>query len=243
MEAISSASSRLPRRNGVMLPAAIRWANASARALLPTPGSPNRQGLFFWRRHKISIIRSSSASRQSTGSNRPSCARRVRSRPYFSLGLPPREAAIRGWAGSTIWPESWRHSRAAWGTSMPRAASQTLAVQEVSSSMAQSRCSFPARAVLAAWAPSTANSMALRLSAASGRRCQKGAGCPPRTGTQPRRAVSVTRLRRRKSAAGPRAVRSIASSRCPVSASAQPCRPASRTAARRVQAAAPENPL
>ena len=213
MEAISSASTRLLRSDGVICPEAMRWASASARALLPTPGSPSRQGLFFWRRQRISIIRASSASRHSTGSSRPSWASLVRSRPYFSLGLPPRVAAIRGCAGSTICPESWRHSRAAWGTSMPRDASQTLAVQDVSSSMAQSRCSFSARAALAAWAPSTANSIAFRVSGA--RSClPRYRGVPQLLAcTQPRSADSVIRLRRRKSAAGPWAVCSMASSK------------------------------
>ena len=48
---------------------AMRWARPSANAVFPTPGSPTRQGLFFWRRHKISTMRSSSASRQNTGSS------------------------------------------------------------------------------------------------------------------------------------------------------------------------------
>ena len=49
-----------------------------------------RQGLFFWRRHRISTMRSSSASRQNTGSSSPSSARRVRSRQYLSLARPAR---------------------------------------------------------------------------------------------------------------------------------------------------------
>ena len=54
---MSNANNRLPRSAGVICPLAMRWASASARALLPTPGSPSRQGLFFWRRQRISIIR------------------------------------------------------------------------------------------------------------------------------------------------------------------------------------------
>ena len=222
----------------------MRWASASASALLPTPGSPSRQGLFFCRRHNISIIRSSSASRQSTGSSWPSCARRVRSRPYFSLGRLEREALIRGWAGSTSWPESCRHSRAAWGTSTPSSASQTLAVQPQSSSMAQSRCSFSARGALAAWAPSWANSSALRLSGARSRRPSRiGAAPQLRRAVHSRRALPVTRLPRRNSAAGPASVSSMASSRWPVSAAGQPSRPASVRARPTVRQARRDSPL
>ena len=132
----------------------------------PHRALPDRQGLFFCRRQRISIMRSSSSSRQRTGSSWPSWARRVRSRPYFSLGRLPREVFMRGWAGRTSCPESWRHSRAACVTSIPSSASQTLAVQAQSSSMAHSRCSFSARGARAALAPKTANSSALRVSGA-----------------------------------------------------------------------------
>ena len=111
-------------------------------------------------------MRSSSASRQSTGSSWPSWASRVRSRPYFSLGRLPREVLILGCAGKTSWPDSWRHSRAAWVTSTPNCAIHTLAVQAQSSSNAQRRCSFSARGARAALAPKMANSSALRVSGA-----------------------------------------------------------------------------
>ena len=243
IDAMSSASTRLPRSAGVICPAAIRCASASASADLPTPGSPRRQGLFFWRRQRISIMRSNSASRQSTGSSRPSCARRVRSRPYLSLGRPVREAAIRGWAGSTSWPESWRHSRAACGSSMPRAASHRLAVQDESSRMAQSRCSFSALAALAACAPSTANSMALLSSGARSRLCRRRGRPAAWAAVCSARAVDVTRLRRRKSAAVPCAVCTSASSKWPVSAWLHPCCPASTSAVCTVRAAVKEKPL
>ena len=243
MDAMSNANNRLPRSAGVICPLAMRWASASARALLPTPGSPSRQGLFFWRRQRISIIRSSSASRQSTGSSRPSCARRVRSRPYFSLGRPVRLDDIRGCAGSTNCPESWRHSRAAWGSSIPKDAIHRLAVQDESSSIAQSRCSFSALAALAAWAPNTANSMALVNSGARSRECSCRGLPRLRAALHPASAVDVTRLRRRKSAAVPRAVCTSASSRWPVSAWEHPCCPASTTAVCTVRAAVREKPL
>ena len=141
--AISNASSRRPFRARGTCPAAIRWARPSARAVLPTPGSPTRQGLFFWRRHKISIIRSSSLSRQNTGSSSPSAARRVRSRQYLSLARLPRgtPAEARGWMGRVNCPDIWRHSRTASASCIPMEASSTPARQPPSSRMAQSRCS------------------------------------------------------------------------------------------------------
>ena len=62
-------------------------------AVLPTPGSPIRTGLFFVRRERTWITRRISSSRPMTGSSLPSSAACVRSRPnfcsawYFSSGL------------------------------------------------------------------------------------------------------------------------------------------------------------
>ena len=61
------------------LPPAMRCASPSAMAVLPTPGSPMRQGLFFWRRLSIWMTRSSSSSRPIMASSLPSRARSVRS--------------------------------------------------------------------------------------------------------------------------------------------------------------------
>jgi len=49
-------------------PEKIRWANPSTMAVLPTPGSPIRTGLFFVRRLRIWTTRRISASRPITGS-------------------------------------------------------------------------------------------------------------------------------------------------------------------------------
>ncbi len=65
-------------------PATMRDASPSTTAVLPTPGSPIRQGLFFVLRLKISITLWISASRPITGSNSPAAARAVRSRLYWS---------------------------------------------------------------------------------------------------------------------------------------------------------------
>ena len=65
-------------------PSAIRWANPSTTAVLPTPASPVRIGLFCRRRVRISMICRTSASRPSTGSILPAFARPVRSIVYWS---------------------------------------------------------------------------------------------------------------------------------------------------------------
>lgn len=56
-------------------------ARPSAMAVLPTPGSPMRQGLFLVRRDRIWITRSISVALPITGSSRPSFACFVKSRP------------------------------------------------------------------------------------------------------------------------------------------------------------------
>ena len=53
-------------------------------AVLPTPGSPMRTGLFFVRRDRTWMTRRISSSRPMTGSSLPARASAVRSRPYFS---------------------------------------------------------------------------------------------------------------------------------------------------------------
>ena len=62
----------------------IRWASPSAIAVLPTPGSPIRTGLFLVRRESTWMTRRISSSRPITGSSLPRRAASVRSRPYFS---------------------------------------------------------------------------------------------------------------------------------------------------------------
>ena len=62
----------------------MRCARPSTMAVLPTPGSPMRMGLFFLRRERIWVTRSISFSRPMTGSSLPSRASCVRSRPKWS---------------------------------------------------------------------------------------------------------------------------------------------------------------
>ena len=65
------------------LPCAILIARPSAIAVLPTPGSPTRQGLFFDRLRSISITLAVSFSRHRHGSSFPLRAAAVSSLPYF----------------------------------------------------------------------------------------------------------------------------------------------------------------
>ena len=65
-------------------PLIILWAKPSTIAVLPTPGSPIRTGLFFVLLFKTWIILLTSSSRPITGSNLPLRARSVKSVEYFS---------------------------------------------------------------------------------------------------------------------------------------------------------------
>ena len=60
-------------------PSMMRCARPSTMAVLPTPGSPIRAGLFLVRRAKIWMTRSISFCRPMTGSSLPASARAVRS--------------------------------------------------------------------------------------------------------------------------------------------------------------------
>ncbi len=66
------------RKSGT-LPSAICWARPSAMAVLPTPGSPTKTGLFFLRRHRTCIVRSISISLPIKGSSLPQMALSTRS--------------------------------------------------------------------------------------------------------------------------------------------------------------------
>ena len=80
----SSAIRILPRNDSGTSPATMRCANPSTTAVLPTPGSPIKTGLFLVRRDNTCTTRRISASRPITGSILPSRASAVRSWPYFS---------------------------------------------------------------------------------------------------------------------------------------------------------------
>ena len=83
-EPMSRVRTRLLSRVSGTSPATIRWARPSAMAVLPTPGSPIRAGLFFVRRDRIWMTRSISFSRPMTGSSFPARAASVRLIPSWS---------------------------------------------------------------------------------------------------------------------------------------------------------------
>src|SRR5665213_866514 len=79
----SSASRRFSLRLSGTSPWTMRSARPSTMAVLPTPGSPIRTGLFLVRRDSTWMVRRISSSRPMTGSSLPSRAAAVRSRAYF----------------------------------------------------------------------------------------------------------------------------------------------------------------
>ncbi|MGC0330587.1 hypothetical protein RKD23_003577 [Streptomyces sp. SAI-170] len=83
----SSATSRLSLSDSGTSPFTIRWASPSTTAVLPTPGSPIRTGLFLVRRDSTCTTRRISWSRPMTGSSLPSRAAAVKSVPNFSSAL------------------------------------------------------------------------------------------------------------------------------------------------------------
>ena len=84
-EPMSSVSRRLPISVSGTSPEAIRWARPSTMAVLPTPGSPIRAGLFLVRRERIWMTRSISRARPITGSSLLARAAAVRSIPSWSM--------------------------------------------------------------------------------------------------------------------------------------------------------------
>mmetsp|Transcript_45742 Transcript_45742/g.145765 ORF Transcript_45742/g.145765 Transcript_45742/m.145765 type:complete len:208 (+) Transcript_45742:1581-2204(+) len=71
--------SRLPCSRGGTFLSTIICASPSARAVLPTPGSPTRQGLHLRRLTRMRSMRPTSSSRPTQGSSLPSRAMAVRS--------------------------------------------------------------------------------------------------------------------------------------------------------------------
>ena len=86
-EPISSSINCLSLRDEGTSPFIIRHASPSTIAVLPTPGSPIKTGLFLVLRDSISTTRRISSSRPITGSILPFFTSSTRSRPYFLSGL------------------------------------------------------------------------------------------------------------------------------------------------------------
>ena len=82
-EPISSSIKVLSFKDSGTSPFMIRHASPSTTAVLPTPGSPIKTGLFFVFLERICITRRISSSRPMIGSIFPSLTSATRSRPYF----------------------------------------------------------------------------------------------------------------------------------------------------------------
>ena len=110
IKARSKVITRFSRSSSGTLPLAISWARPSTMAVLPTPASPSRTGLFLVRRQRIWITRSISFLRPMTGSISPLRAISVRSRPKaFRAGVftsPLRSGAFSGVSGALPPPSS-----------------------------------------------------------------------------------------------------------------------------------------
>jgi hypothetical protein len=91
---MSSAQSRTFFSGGGTSPDAIRWAKPSTTAVLPTPASPVRIGLFWRRRIRTSINWRISSSRPRIGSISPDLAFAVRSCENRSSGVVPLAAPV-----------------------------------------------------------------------------------------------------------------------------------------------------
>ena len=85
--AISSTKMRLVLRFSGTSPLTMRQAMPSTMAVLPTPASPMRMGLFFLRRDRMCSTRRISSSRPIMGSRLPFSARSLRLIAYFPRAL------------------------------------------------------------------------------------------------------------------------------------------------------------
>ena len=141
---ISNVRTRLSSRMSGTSPRVMRWARPSAIAVLPTPGSPIRTGLFLVRRPRIWITRSISFWRPTTGSSLDSAAIWVRLLPNSSrVGVlvdplpPPPEATS---AVSPSMRITWVRTLA---RSTPRFSRTRAATPSPSLIKPSSRCSVP----------------------------------------------------------------------------------------------------
>ena len=149
-DARSRARMRLRASSGGASPRAKRCARPSTMAVLPTPGSPTRTGLFLVRRERMRTTRPISRSRSKTGSSRPSRARAVRSRACSSRrGVRSPAGALAGRAAfsrrGSLFSESWRSCAAdlRLSTDTPRPARKRWKEEPSSLAAATTKCSVP----------------------------------------------------------------------------------------------------
>mmetsp|Transcript_69472 Transcript_69472/g.122629 ORF Transcript_69472/g.122629 Transcript_69472/m.122629 type:complete len:216 (-) Transcript_69472:1056-1703(-) len=158
----SRACTCFPCKFSGTFPSTISCAKPSAIAVLPTPGSPIKHGLFFVRRPRTWMTRSISFCRPTTGSRRPARARSVRFTansakmlsPFSFFGLATLLPAP-AWAGSrprisTAQPSllSWSEiassiSVRTFSRSIDMFSNTLAATPSFSLSKARSKCSVP----------------------------------------------------------------------------------------------------
>ena len=134
----SSCRMRLSASGGGTSPLAMRCASPSTMAVLPTPGSPIKTGLFLVRRQRIWIMRSSSFSRPTKGSSWLSRADWVRSR----LNSESREVSLER-AGVIFSPWERASSSRTVERRKPRSRRISAAKHFSSESKPRKRCSVP----------------------------------------------------------------------------------------------------
>ena len=126
-------------------PETILRASPSAIAVLPTPGSPIRQGLFLVRLERIWITLSISFWRPITGSILPSFASFVRSLPncesILSFSLPPSLLSVPAFAVPPIRAFDTSFTMSCMET--PARLKRSVALHEPSRAIASNTCSVP----------------------------------------------------------------------------------------------------
>ena len=146
---ISSETILFERSSSGASPFTTLSASPSATAVLPTPGSPIRTGLFLVRRDKICTVRRISSPRPTTGSILPAEASSVRSRLYWSRILVSARRTVLRAAPVCAFPlEEGLPNTATTSVytsfiSMPRFRRTPAPPQSLCRSIPSSRCSVP----------------------------------------------------------------------------------------------------
>mmetsp|Transcript_14161 Transcript_14161/g.60600 ORF Transcript_14161/g.60600 Transcript_14161/m.60600 type:complete len:264 (-) Transcript_14161:548-1339(-) len=128
---------RTPCSDAGTSPAMILCARPSMMAVLPTPGSPIKTGLFLLRRDKICTVRRISSSRPTTGSSLPFRASFVKSRAYRSSDSYLLSAP---WSVTMFPPLSFMTAASRRRTSTPMS-EHSAAPKRSSAAAARTRCS------------------------------------------------------------------------------------------------------
>jgi len=140
----SRVMSRWLRSSSGTFDSTMREASPSTMAVLPTPGSPMRIGLFFFRRQRIWMTRSISPSRPKVGSSFPSRASWVRSRPNWLSDGVSAFSSPSCWELCCGWPpSSFSVSSRTFFRSTPMSMRTFAATPSPSRMRPRRRCSVP----------------------------------------------------------------------------------------------------